>query len=177
MQKTLMLGLDEAVREAALWEVDKPREEWLFGFPAELALLAGQVQIDTLCRQLIKQASCFPRHSGSCFSARRASNLSYFNGQIYIYIYILVNLERNLGGPPQKNGELLTARAWWAGRVRVHLHTYLHRSFGRRSARGRWRSTRTAPRTPSASTWRSAASGWTGSSDSSRGSELQHTRD
>lgn len=43
MQKTLMLGLDGAVREAALWEVDKPREEWLFGFPAELALLAGQV--------------------------------------------------------------------------------------------------------------------------------------
>lgn len=43
MQKTLMLGLDEAVREAALWEVDKPREEWLFGYPAELALLAGQV--------------------------------------------------------------------------------------------------------------------------------------
>lgn len=44
MQKTLMLSLDEAVREAALWEVDKPREEWLFGFPAELALLAGQVK-------------------------------------------------------------------------------------------------------------------------------------
>lgn len=43
MQKTLMLGLDDAVREAALWEVDKPREEWLFGYPAELALLAGQV--------------------------------------------------------------------------------------------------------------------------------------
>lgn len=43
MQKTLMLSLDEAVREAALWEVDKPREEWLFGYPAELALLAGQV--------------------------------------------------------------------------------------------------------------------------------------
>lgn len=38
-----MVGLDEAVREAAFWEVDKPREEWLFGFPAELALLAGQV--------------------------------------------------------------------------------------------------------------------------------------
>lgn len=114
-----MLGLDEAVRDAALWEVDKPREEWLFGFPAELALLAGQVQIDTLCRQLIKQASCFPRHSGSCFSARRASNLSYFNGQI-LYIYILVNLERNLGGPPQKNGELLTVVVcgWW---VRVHI--------------------------------------------------------
>lgn len=44
MQKTLMLGLDDAVREAALWEVDKPREEWLFGYPAELALLAGQVK-------------------------------------------------------------------------------------------------------------------------------------
>ena len=44
MQKTLVLSLDEAVREAALWEVDKPREEWLFGFPAELALLAGQVR-------------------------------------------------------------------------------------------------------------------------------------
>ena len=43
MQKTLMLSLDEAVREAALWELDKPREEWLFGYPAELALLAGQV--------------------------------------------------------------------------------------------------------------------------------------
>lgn len=43
MRKTLMLNLDEAVREAALWEVDKPREEWLFGYPAELALLAGQV--------------------------------------------------------------------------------------------------------------------------------------
>lgn len=44
MQKTLMLNLDEAVREAALWELDKPREEWLFGYPAELALLAGQVR-------------------------------------------------------------------------------------------------------------------------------------
>lgn len=43
MQKTLVLDLDEAVREASLWEVDKPREEWLFGYPAELALLAGQV--------------------------------------------------------------------------------------------------------------------------------------
>lgn len=43
MQKTLILNLDEAVREAALWELDKPREEWLFGYPAELALLAGQV--------------------------------------------------------------------------------------------------------------------------------------
>lgn len=48
MQKTLMVGLDEAVREAALWEVDKPREEWLFGYPAELALLAGQVTIATV---------------------------------------------------------------------------------------------------------------------------------
>lgn len=44
MQKTLILTLDEAVREAALWELDKPREEWLFGYPAELALLAGQVR-------------------------------------------------------------------------------------------------------------------------------------
>ena len=44
MQKTLMLSLDAAVREAALWELDKPREEWLFGYPAELALLAGQVR-------------------------------------------------------------------------------------------------------------------------------------
>lgn len=44
MQKTLTLNLDDAVREAALWEVDKPREEWLFGYPAELALLAGQVR-------------------------------------------------------------------------------------------------------------------------------------
>lgn len=43
MQITLTLNLDEAVREAALWDVDKPREEWLFGYPAELALLAGQV--------------------------------------------------------------------------------------------------------------------------------------
>lgn len=38
-----MLNLDEAVREAIRWEIDKPREEWLFGYPAELALLAGQV--------------------------------------------------------------------------------------------------------------------------------------
>lgn len=48
MQTTLLLNLDEALREAALWEVDKPREEWLFGFPAELALLAGQVLINAM---------------------------------------------------------------------------------------------------------------------------------
>lgn len=44
MKSTLTLNLDDAVREAALWEVDKPREEWLFSYPAELALLAGQVR-------------------------------------------------------------------------------------------------------------------------------------
>lgn len=48
MQTTLILNLDDALREAALWEVDKPREEWLFGFPAELALLAGQVLNDAM---------------------------------------------------------------------------------------------------------------------------------
>lgn len=44
MQTTLVLILKEAVHEAALWEEDKPREEWLFGYPAELALLASQVR-------------------------------------------------------------------------------------------------------------------------------------
>lgn len=40
-----MLLLDDAVKEAAFWEVEnKSREEWLFGYPTELALLAGQVQ-------------------------------------------------------------------------------------------------------------------------------------
>lgn len=43
MQTTLILVLDDAVRKAAHWEMDKPREDWLFGYPAELALLAGQV--------------------------------------------------------------------------------------------------------------------------------------
>lgn len=45
MQKSLMFLLDDAVKEAAFWEVEnKSREEWLFGYPAELALLAGQVK-------------------------------------------------------------------------------------------------------------------------------------
>eukprot|EP00752_Nemacystus_decipiens_P011484 g10196.t1 len=55
MQKTLMLRLDEAVREAALWEVDKPREEWLFGFPAELALLAGQIIWTEECERSLEE--------------------------------------------------------------------------------------------------------------------------
>ncbi|CAM9099296.1 unnamed protein product [Ectocarpus fasciculatus] len=55
MQKTLMLSLDEAVREAALWEVDKPREEWLFGYPAELALLAGQILWTEECERALEE--------------------------------------------------------------------------------------------------------------------------
>lgn len=59
MQKTLMLSLDEAVREAALWEVDKPREEWLFGFPAELALLAGQACTLGAAAEFFFSVCCF----------------------------------------------------------------------------------------------------------------------
>eukprot|EP00904_Undaria_pinnatifida_P003150 jgi/Undpi1/12836/HiC_scaffold_7.g02503.m1 len=55
MQKTLMLNLDEAVREAALWELDKPREEWLFGYPAELALLAGQILWTEECERSLEE--------------------------------------------------------------------------------------------------------------------------
>lgn len=52
MRTTLILTLKDAVREATLWEEDKPREEWLFGYPAELALLAGQVCKRAYCSKL-----------------------------------------------------------------------------------------------------------------------------
>ncbi|CAM9120279.1 unnamed protein product [Sphacelaria rigidula] len=55
MQTTLILNLDDALREAALWEVDKPREEWLFGFPAELALLAGQIIWTEECERSLEE--------------------------------------------------------------------------------------------------------------------------
>lgn len=43
MQQTLRQILIESVAEAASWELDKPREEWVFNFPAQIDLLASQI--------------------------------------------------------------------------------------------------------------------------------------
>ncbi|CAM9358663.1 unnamed protein product [Ascophyllum nodosum] len=56
MQKSLRLILDEALREATLWEIDKPREEWLFGYPAELALLASQILWTGECEKALEES-------------------------------------------------------------------------------------------------------------------------
>jgi dynein heavy chain, axonemal len=43
MQQTLKIVLEGAITDALSWDVDKPREEWLFAIPAQLCLLASQV--------------------------------------------------------------------------------------------------------------------------------------
>lgn len=43
MQQSLKVLLEGAISDAVSWDVEKPREEWLFGVPAQLALLASQV--------------------------------------------------------------------------------------------------------------------------------------
>ena len=43
MQKTLQDILEVAMESAALWEVEKPRDLWIFDYPAQLALLASQM--------------------------------------------------------------------------------------------------------------------------------------
>ena len=43
MQDTLRAVLDTAVEEAANWELDKPRDEWVLAFPAQISLLASQI--------------------------------------------------------------------------------------------------------------------------------------
>jgi len=43
MQQTLKILLEGAVSDALAWDVDKPREEWVFGIPAQLCLVASQI--------------------------------------------------------------------------------------------------------------------------------------
>lgn len=43
IQQTLKVSLEGALETAAVWEVEKPREMWLFDYPAQLALLASQI--------------------------------------------------------------------------------------------------------------------------------------
>jgi dynein heavy chain, axonemal len=43
MQETLRLILIESVADAAAWELDKPREEWVFAFPAQIGLVTSQI--------------------------------------------------------------------------------------------------------------------------------------
>ena len=43
MQETLCSYLDMALKEAANWDVDRPREEWVASYAAQLALLACQI--------------------------------------------------------------------------------------------------------------------------------------
>ena len=43
MQLTLQNVTEQALKEASNWEVDNPREEWLFAYPGQIALLACQV--------------------------------------------------------------------------------------------------------------------------------------
>jgi dynein heavy chain len=43
MRQTLRLILVECLQDAQLWEIEKPREEWIFLYPAQLALLTTQV--------------------------------------------------------------------------------------------------------------------------------------
>lgn len=45
MQHSLKVLLEGAISDALSWDVEKPREEWLFGVPAQLALLASQVRL------------------------------------------------------------------------------------------------------------------------------------
>jgi hypothetical protein len=46
MQHSLKVLLEGAISDALSWDVEKPREEWLFGVPAQLALLASQVRLE-----------------------------------------------------------------------------------------------------------------------------------
>jgi dynein heavy chain len=43
MQTTLRDVLSESMIEATAWDLDKPREEWIFNFPAQIALVTSQV--------------------------------------------------------------------------------------------------------------------------------------
>jgi dynein heavy chain len=43
MHSTLQIVLSQALTDAASWEVDKSREEWVFDFPAQIVLLASQI--------------------------------------------------------------------------------------------------------------------------------------
>lgn len=43
MHSTLQSVLAQALTDAATWEVDHSREEWVFNFPAQIVLLASQI--------------------------------------------------------------------------------------------------------------------------------------
>lgn len=43
MQDTLRERLEHSLDTAANWEVDKPREQWLFDYPAQIVLVASQI--------------------------------------------------------------------------------------------------------------------------------------
>lgn len=43
MHSTLQTVLAQALTDAASWEVDNSREEWIFNFPAQIVLLASQI--------------------------------------------------------------------------------------------------------------------------------------
>lgn len=43
MQETLCAVLMDSVGDAAAWELDKPREEWIFAYPAQICLLTSQI--------------------------------------------------------------------------------------------------------------------------------------
>ena len=43
MQSILRHILVDTISETALWEVNKPREEWIFAYPAQLCLAASQI--------------------------------------------------------------------------------------------------------------------------------------
>ncbi|GMH57655.1 hypothetical protein TL16_g02438 [Triparma laevis f. inornata] len=43
MQNTLRSVTEQSLKEASNWDVDNPREEWLFNYPGQIALLACQV--------------------------------------------------------------------------------------------------------------------------------------
>jgi dynein heavy chain len=43
MRTTLRLKMSEGYRDAGNWEVDKPRHEWLFYFPAQIVVTVSQI--------------------------------------------------------------------------------------------------------------------------------------
>jgi dynein heavy chain len=57
MRKTLMLQMEKGHGEAQLWEVDKPRHEWLFYFPAQTVVTCTQIFWTEECESALEDLS------------------------------------------------------------------------------------------------------------------------
>merc|ERR1711938_406547 len=43
MRDTLRLSLDASLQDASMWDTERPREEWVASYPAQIALITSQI--------------------------------------------------------------------------------------------------------------------------------------